>query len=81
MNAATYRERLTLARRTHVFSWAMTTACLIPTLISAVFVASGQYPASAIASAASVLPMIHCLQLVRDSNDRLDKLLAETHES
>jgi hypothetical protein len=74
MTSTILHERVRQARRTYEFSLFLTVACLFPGLISTFFVAVGQYPRDAMITA---LPIISCIQFLRDSRDHLDRLLAE----
>jgi hypothetical protein len=80
MKSTTQHERLCLARRNYHFSLLMTTAFSLPVLISTLLMTIGQSPSNLWAAASGALPIISCLQLVRDSSDRLDRLLSEFNE-
>jgi hypothetical protein len=72
--------RLRQATRTHQFALLVTVGCVLPELLSALLMAVGRDAPSPIASAAGALPIISCLQFLRDANDRLDRLLSELKE-
>ena len=73
--------RLRQATRTYQFGLFITLGCVLPELLSALSIAVGREALSPIASAAGALPIISCLQFLRDSNDRVDKILSELKES
>lgn len=77
MELSITQERLRQARWSFNVALSMTVACAVISLIGVVLLLSGNATEGTVAAAVGFASSVRCLQLAKDSNDRLDKIVAE----
>ncbi|MBE9053592.1 hypothetical protein IQ243_24940 [Nostocales cyanobacterium LEGE 11386] len=71
------QERLRQARWSFNLALAMTAAFAVISLVGVGLVLSGKATEGSVAAAGGFASSVRCLQLAKDTNDRLDKIAAE----
>jgi hypothetical protein len=71
------QERLRQARWSFNVALAMTTAFAVISLVGVALLLSGKTTEGSVAAAGGFASSVRCLQLAKDTNDRLDKIAAE----
>jgi hypothetical protein len=71
------QERLRQARWSFNLALTMTAAFAVISLVGVVLLLSGKTTEGSVAAAGGFASSIRCLQLAKDTNDRLDKIAAE----
>ncbi|WP_292826327.1 hypothetical protein [Nostoc sp. JL33] len=71
------QERLRQARWSFNLALAMTAAFAVTSLVGVGLLLSGKTTEGSVAAAGGLASSVRCLQLVKDTNDRLDKIAAE----
>ena len=71
------QERLRQAHHSFNLALVMTAACALISLIGIIFLFLGKGPEGTITAIAGLTSTIRCLELAKDTNDRLDKVALE----
>lgn len=71
------QERLRQARYSFNLALVATTASFLVSLTGAALLLSHQIPEGSVIAAGGLVSSVRCIQLAKDANDRLDKILPE----
>lgn len=74
------QERLRQARYSFNLALVATTASFLVSLTGAGLLLSNQITEGSVIAAGGLVSSVHCIQLAKDTNDRLDKILPELDE-
>lgn len=74
------QERLRQARYSFNLALVTTTACFFISLVGAGLLLSSKVPEGTVIAAGGLVSSIRCIQLAKDTNDRLDKILPELND-
>jgi hypothetical protein len=75
------QERLRQARHSFNLAWTATAVSAVISLTGAGLLLLNKFPEGTITAAVGMGSSIRCIQLAKDANDRLDKILAELDDS
>ena len=74
------QERLRQAHHSFNLALIATTMSFCISLVGAGLLLSGKVPEGTIAAAGGLASSVRCIQLAKDTNDRLDKILVELND-
>ena len=71
------QERIRQAHHSFNLAFGMTAASALISLVGVILLFSGQAQAGTVAATGGLASSVRCLQLAKDANDRLDKVVIE----